>query len=123
MAFFEDLSRYTYGLDADTDDGALNVGWLDGRFAFPRGPTSLEFRSALRLLCSKPIRLHRGFHRCDYCLPAHEVRGNGQIRVRGMTGQWYAAPTMIHHYVSVHFYLPPSEFMEAVIEPMEVATE
>ena len=41
--------------------------------------------------------------------------GNGEIRVTGEDGTVYAAPTMIAHYVAEHHYLPPQEFVDAVL--------
>ncbi|WP_160148400.1 hypothetical protein [[Leptolyngbya] sp. PCC 7376] len=61
--------------------------------------------------------LHRGFHCCEFC---DNATGNGQICVRHPNGNWYSAPTMLHHYVTVHHYLPPEEFIEAVLNPIEV---
>ena len=42
-------------------------------------------------------------------------RGNGQIRVKGPNGTCYAAPALISHYVEIHEYKPPAEFIEAVV--------
>ena len=95
----------------------LNIGWLgEGNF-IPTGDVPAEFTSKLEVLCEAPIHLHRGFHGCEYC---HEALGNGQIRV-ARHGTWYAAPTMIHHYVDRHLYCPPNEFVEAVLNPDHVA--
>ncbi|HEX4612895.1 MAG TPA: hypothetical protein VH092_32180 [Urbifossiella sp.] len=134
MAFFPDLTPHTY---APTDDLAvLNVGWLDEGEPFPVGPTTAAFRAALRVLCEHPILLHRGSHECWPCL--HERRspwsrlwlteprctvGNGQIRVRDGTGTWYAAPTLVHHYVMRHQYRPPEDFIAAVLSPVVVGID
>jgi hypothetical protein len=89
------------------------------RIPFSRGQTSVEFRKALGLLVKRPILLHRGFHVCNFC-PRNRrgnwpTQGNGQIRVLGRNGIWYAAPTMVHHYVVTHEYQPPPEFVDAVL--------
>lgn len=44
----------------------------------------------------------------------NDARGSGEIRVKGINCV-YAAPVMIYHYVRVHGYKPPQEFIEAVI--------
>lgn len=135
MSYFGDLTPHTY----TSTDGAtvLNVGWLDAAYPFPQGDTTPEFRNALRHLCDRPIRLHRGFHVCQFCpreqfaawpatpsRPVHPERlGNGQIRVQGTDGVWYAAPTMIFHYVTEHRYQPPAAFVEAVLRPAAVADD
>ncbi|MCX4824617.1 hypothetical protein OG883_33135 [Streptomyces sp. NBC_01142] len=62
----------------------------------------------------------RGYHFCPWC-PARRVgarvdgpRGSAEIRVEG-NGVAYAAPELIAHYVEVHDYLPPADFVEAVL--------
>jgi len=53
----------------------------------------------------------------------HEVEINGkirqlgcaEIRVCGKDGKIYAAPNLIYHYVAAHKYLPPQEFIDAVM--------
>src|SRR5262245_39258770 len=119
MTYFADLTPHTYS--PTNGEVVLNVGWLDAAYPFGRGQTSREFHDALRHLCERPIILHRGFHVCHFC--PSEVRhalagvhpgsrGNGQVRVKGAEEVWWAAPTMIHHYVTEHEYLPPEPFIE-----------
>jgi hypothetical protein len=96
----------------------LAVGWLDREHPFPTGETTEAFRIALRRLCEKPVGLARGFHVCQFCdikpEDADPLQGNGQIGVPARGGRVFFAPTMIGHYVEVHHYLPPAEFIEAV---------
>ncbi|MGH3310044.1 MAG: hypothetical protein ACRDP3_05595, partial [Streptomyces sp.] len=40
--------------------------------------------------------------------------GNAEVRVISRHGRWLIAPTLVHHYVNEHSYLPPEEFIEAV---------
>jgi hypothetical protein len=129
MTFFADLTPHSY----TPTDGllVLNIGWLDKGCPFVRAATSPQFHEALRLLCQRPIHLHRGFHICQFCpredpaiWPPSDPRrlGNGQIRVLGRDGDtWYAAPTMIYHYVVAHEYQPPEVFIEAVLARQTVA--
>lgn len=126
MSYFADLSPHTY----TPTDGVevLNIGWLDREYPFAQGESSLEFREALRQLCENPIQLHRGFHECQFCPDAgHDARryemGNGQIRIKGPCGTWFAAPTMVHHYVTAHNYLPPPAFVQAVLQPVAIAAD
>lgn len=115
MTYFADLTPHTY-VQAPSRWEVLNVGWLDGSHEFPRGETSVAFRSKLLELCQNPIFLHRGFHDCEVCCDrSEETRGNGQIRVLGSEGQCFAAPTLIGHYVVAHGYRPPAAFVEAVL--------
>jgi hypothetical protein len=113
MAFFADLSPHTYAPTSGLE--IVNVGWLDEGNNFPTGESPREFQEALLELCKDPVFLHRGTHACWFCRALHrQVEGNGQIRVSS-NHVWYAAPTLVHHYVVAHGYLPPREFIEAVM--------
>ena len=127
--YLADLTRHDDLLLTRTD--VLNVGWLCHEHAFPIGPTPPRFVLALRELVSSPVRSTMGFHICDLCPPPVEIigsdgvvtgftaapgsLGNGEIRVPGLGGVVYAAPVLIAHYVEVHHYLPPAEFVDAVM--------
>jgi hypothetical protein len=41
--------------------------------------------------------------------------GSAEIRVDGLSGQRYASPDMIIHYVEEHGYAPPADFVEGVL--------
>ncbi|MEJ7786715.1 MAG: hypothetical protein WKF96_18085 [Solirubrobacteraceae bacterium] len=69
------------------------MGWLSGGHPYPTGPSQVRMQCGLR-----PVRLR-----------------NGEIRVTGEDGTVYAAPTMIAHYVAEHDYLPPQEFVDALL--------
>jgi hypothetical protein len=124
MTYFADLSPYLY---TGPEPDVLNIGWLDAAYPFRQGETSPEFQEALGRLVERPILLHRGFQVCGFCPRKrrndHLARGNGQIRVLGRNGIWYAAPTMVHHYVVAHQYQPPAEFADAVLNPAAVGWE
>jgi hypothetical protein len=115
MTFFEDLSPYTYIHPEEELPGTVNIGWLDRGQPFPVGKTSAQFRAKLMDLCRRPVKQTRGFHSCPFCRGRNRPRGSAEIRVRG-TGRVYAAPTLVHHYVTVHQYKPPEEFIEAVLQ-------
>jgi hypothetical protein len=125
MSYFADLTPYTY--TPENREGVLNIGWLDAAYPFERGETPKEFCEALRDLIEKPILKHRGFHICQFCSPepgsSPPQHGNGQIRVMGQNHFWYAAPAMVHHYVVAHRYRPPLEFIDAVLNPLEVGKD
>ena len=126
MSYFADLTPHTYS----PNDGLrlLNIGWLDAAVVFTRGTTPQRFHEALRVLCRKPVYLHRGWHWCPFCArdPSNDLInwptarservGNGQIRVQGEADLWYVAPTLIHHYIVSHEYQPPAAFIEAVLK-------
>ena len=109
MAFFTDLSPYTW-VPYETPT-TVNVGWLDLGEPFNIGVTSDEFRRRLQQICQRPERQTRGIHICCFC---SRVYGSGEIRVIGLH-RVYAAPELVHHYVEAHGYLPPDEFVAAVL--------
>lgn len=129
MTYFPDLTPYTYDrTDYGFDIPTLNVGWLDISAPYTVGVMSQEFQKKLLDFCVSECIVLRcmGFHGCQYCAnPTYRVvvqhhsgkqvtLGNGEIRVIGKSAI-YASPTLIYHYVSVHGYRPPDEFVEAVL--------
>lgn len=122
MAFFAELSPHSYTPTAELE--ILNVGWLDEGLPFTVGLTSACFHEASLELCEHPNILHRGAHNCWFCRgKLQDMTGKGQIRIIGNSGTWYAAPTLVHHYVTQHNYSPPPDFIEAVLSPIAVGTD
>jgi hypothetical protein len=136
---FVDLTPYTYGPEMG-DPPALNVGWLDIATPFESGPVPAGFIQRLKQLVSQQHHSQmRGFQVCQFCndLEAALKAGDGfdrnlynechadgrfssaEIRTQGEDGRWYASPRMIAHYVEVHGYRPPEEFIEAVMKDAE----
>jgi len=123
--YFPDLSPYTYW-DDEADRNTLNVGWLDDAHPYPTGAVSDTFLDALWPYCTGFIRLTFGFHTCPFChedigveVIRHGERatlGSAEIRVIGIGEMSYAAPDMIYHYIVDHGYLPPKDFIQAVLE-------
>lgn len=129
--YYSDLIKYTYITDMPPAlDGiasqALNVGWLQFGNPFTQGNVTSEFIARLWEFCKAPVHLTLGIHDCDLCQPPttiYRVRrndetaflGTAEIRVFGADGKVYAAPTLIYHYVVDHGYLPPAEFIQAVL--------
>jgi len=132
---FVDLTPYTYSSKQD-DTPTMNIGWLDIAVPFERGSVPAGFVERLKTLIQNPYARTRGFHACQFCddLQAalhcaddierklyEDCHADGrfssaEIRVRGKDGRQYAAPRMIAHYVEVHGYKPPEEFIEAVMQ-------
>lgn len=111
MAWFEDLTAYSNCRWPEPN--TVNVGWLDREHPFPKGKTPPEFRKRLTVLCRNPPGrfVTKGYHVCEFC---GKVAGGNEIRV--LAGEKvYAAPVLIFHYVISHRYLPPKEFIEAVM--------
>ena len=125
--YFPDLSPYTY-FTAHGNGEVYNVGWLDDRHGYPTGSVDEEVLDILFRLCTEERRNQtRGFHRCQLCSRADEyptrvvrgereaLLGSAEIRVSGSDGIAYAAPDMIYHYIVDHGYLPPREFLDALL--------
>ncbi|MFE0643048.1 hypothetical protein ACFW2Y_15735 [Streptomyces sp. NPDC058877] len=109
----------------------LSIGWLEVGRPWTAEPAPAEFRSKLLVVLEEQaVNQTLGLHGCDLCpepldgaRPWHEPRpghrcasaGTGEIRVPGTPGTAYAAPSLIGHYVVDHGYLPPREFVDAVL--------
>ncbi|HZD11638.1 MAG TPA: hypothetical protein VE553_09880 [Candidatus Binatia bacterium] len=122
----EDLDPYL-GCPADADLGLdpLAVGWLRRGQTFDTGPVPEAFPEALlgfcldrHTVCARPGTLP-----CPFCGERPEPValdgetahfGVAEIRVIGQE-DIFAAPTMVHHYVTVHDYRPPDVFVRAVL--------
>lgn len=124
--YYTDLSLYRY-LQSTEDPPQLNVGWLDRDHAYPQGEAPEGFLDRLWAFCCEQVNLTRGVHKCELCSePTFGVRvqrgdeecwlGSAEIRVFGREAGTYAAPNLIYHYVVDHHYLPPEEFIRAVLE-------
>jgi hypothetical protein len=131
MAYFEDLSRYSF-LASKAEENAINAGWLDNKHSFLRGDVSTKVIEAVFALCLTPVNRTRGHHTCPFCmitrlgLVAEEngkriILGSAEIRLRGQ-GRTYASPNLIYHYMKVHKYLPPEEFIAALMAERQGAT-
>ena len=125
MAFFPDLSPYTY-FPLVRGQRMLNVGWLGAGEPFATGPFPADLLACILDLCRSTVNETLGFHECELCPPPREgsllvglggarvALGNGEIHVEGDNGIVYAAPTLIYHYIRDHDYRPPHEFTEAL---------
>ena len=122
LTHFVDLSPHTYSTVAQRDI-VLNVGWLCGSEPYETGVTSEAFRDGLAELVARPVILHRGVQMCNLANCTDRQTGNGQIRVLGNDGVWYSAPTLVHHYITHHDYLPPDAFISAVLHGVAVSIE
>ena len=114
MAFFEDLTPYTFFHPEEEPDGTVNIGWLERGHTFPTGKTSAEFRAKLQQLSQFRVKRTRGFHSCDFCKGRDKPHSLAEIRVLG-DERLYAAPELVYHYVVEHGYKPPEEFIAAVL--------
>jgi hypothetical protein len=117
--YFPDLTPYEYA-SAKKQPNVLNVGWLSSAHPFRSGVPDDRLIEALRYLVANPVNLFRGGHFCEFCPPSPtklspNIAGNGEIQVTNASGVTYVAPVLILHYVAVHGYRPPQEFIDAVL--------
>lgn len=117
---------YIPDLQKSSDGKLINIGWLSKSHDFTKGECAATFLNKLKMLCDRPVMLHRGFHVCEFC-SADKINnfelpkiGNGHIKVKLDNQFSFWAPTMIHHYISVHNYLPPQAFIDAVMRLKEI---
>jgi hypothetical protein len=115
QVYYADLTPFEYGNHECPEKAEiLNIGWLGDKVE-SQGIASPIFLNALKYLVQNKINTrYRGTHTCEIC-GSMNYRGNGQIQVQGEGNKWYVAPAMIVHYVEDHEYMPPQEFIEAVI--------
>jgi hypothetical protein len=131
MSHFKDGSKYVYS----PNEEAVNIGWLDAKEEFSKGPVPSEFVCRLKAICRNGVNRTRGIYRCSLCprveVPGMQppikvassdgdyVVGGAEIRIQGPEGVVYASPDMIVHYVETHGYRPPDDFIEAVLATSE----
>jgi hypothetical protein len=115
MTYFADLDRVTLGVEGTA---VRAVGWLARGYQYPVGPVPADLLPALRKLRAGWGAIldiapwwpaFMGVHQCELCTGHHDT---GDIAVP--FGQvLFVAPTMIVHYIEIHQYLPPTDFVEA----------
>ena len=125
MAYYKDLSKYTYL--SNEEKNTINVGWFDGEHEYLQGDVTEEFILALWEYIKYPVNETRGIY-SNIALDGgvkkfvakyqgyNILLGSAEIRVVDTKNNIvYAAPNLILHYVINHHYMPPQSFMDAVI--------
>ena len=111
-----DLSPELYSDDLHRGVRACSVGWL-GSAVPTKGSVPSHLLEALRHYCR--TNYHEdwllGYHFCEIC---GEARGHGEFSV-DWDGMRYALPSLVLHYCETHEYLPPLEFMRALVARWE----
>lgn len=115
MAHYEDL------VEVKGKYGAwrrlLAVGWLREGQPYSTGQVPPMLVPTLRAMVAARVRPSNvpnptRFHRCDLC--AEPVYGQQRLFVPSKRVA-YVAPELICHYIEVHGYAPPKEFIAAVL--------
>ena len=132
MTYFADFSPYGY-FRQEKPRSVYNIGWLDAAQEFATGPVDAEIVSRLEQISCHSVNQTRGLHDCNICSSEISITykladktlllGGAEIRVFSAEGDIFAAPTMLLHYITVHNYLPPPSFLNAVkngpVPPMQ----
>lgn len=126
MPYYEDLSRYSYHGSVADRLGTRNVGWLGLGHKFRTMIPTEDLLDRLWCFCKVSVAQMRGIHQCEFCGTDDSyfasrkgeklLLGTSEIRVFSKHGAIYAAPTLIYHYISFHWYCPPDEFIHALVE-------
>ena len=136
MTYYKDLTFFQYTQSDWVFENnfpyiLLNVGWLDKSQFYMQEDFDNTIKKKLLWsifnYCANPVNLTIGHHTCNLC-PNEYGRilnvqkkekdinlGNGEIFVKGINNLVYVAPTLIYHYVEIHNYKPPEEFINAVL--------
>lgn len=124
MSWYADLDTHTM---VAFGDHVRAIGWLSSGKSFHQGNVSEQF---VARLCEFVQRAGRsssllsfpsfgGFHECELCEQSIEpqtLRPKGAANFGVPCGVvLYVAPELILHYVQVHNYQPPDEFIAAVL--------
>jgi len=137
MAHFTDLSPCQYHSGPfdylNWSCPLVAVGWLEHPNAFNSGEVPTHFASKLRALAEQageafPEIQFRGLHDCSLC--AFKVDGTSSLSGSHINlfipghHQVFVAPGRIDHYIEVHSYQPPFEFIDSVLScPMPGSSE
>lgn len=119
-----------YRADLTRSGELITVGYLARGHPFTKGKVSRIFFDRVVALVRTPLYSSCGYHTCDvgWCglIPAGghpKFRHKGCVISVGSTDVLvpdkdvvYEAPSLILHYIRHHKYLPPSCFVQAVLE-------
>jgi hypothetical protein len=116
MSYYPDLSTET---DVARGPHVRAIGWIHAADPFPTGPSTLAFVDRLDALTQHAgassaalgFPDFMGSHTCELCGRAQGTQNLGVV----WGSKLYVAPELVLHYVRVHAYRPPDEFVEAVL--------
>lgn len=118
---YPDFSKYSWCLGL-SGEKIVNIGWLSESSSYNKGRLDSDSYNIIHRLCLKPSIVFRHFEYCQICNSGKifEIQnnskvyfGNGEVRVF-FRDTIFASPSLISHYIKVHNYLPPLEYIEAV---------
>ncbi len=87
MAFYSDLSEYSYRESRFYRPGTKNVGWLDLGHDFARSEPLDETLSKIWAFCKVAVAQTRGLHECEFCPEdSNYAERNGEKLLLGRLG-------------------------------------
>lgn len=115
MTHFADLDRCSYFGDGLTDS-LTAIGWLDRDQLFERGSLDNAAYDRLVELSRDPWQpmAFGGIHQCDLCQFDGPAGADNLFVPDGEC--IFVCPSLITHYIAAHHYLPPSVFVDAVLD-------
>jgi hypothetical protein len=142
MTYISDLTEYDYSKCHYYRPVTKAVGWLSRAHSFETALPTDDLLDLIWQYCKFAVARMRGYHICEFCPTSlwaardlasalegfrdsdrlrlagrngeELLLGSAEIRVFGKDGLIYAAPNLIYHYVAVHQYKAPDEFLEVV---------
>ena len=125
MVWYKDLSHFDHFGDKisklicgeDPPKKLKAVGWLEKGKPYSTGPTLPDVVEKLREFWdAREFRMaFLGVHQCDFC-DSQLIDGFGSITsFVAYENKIYVFPDLIIHYIEKHDYLPPAEFVEALL--------
>jgi|GEM_PF-2666829 len=95
-----------------------SVGYLNRGDTFPTGATSTAAYDALKAIVDcdvNPIGVaSSGMHQCDICQFDGPFGKSNDVWIPHGSIM-FVCPSLITHYIAAHRFLPPSDFLDAVL--------
>lgn len=127
LNYFDDLTNYSNNMGSYDLPGVKNVGWIDLSSEYTKGKVPEFFLVKLKSLLvgnklfNAVVEPIRTLPFCPICGELKIADGAGfflpdaelWIPAQNMI---FASPITIAHYVEVHDYLPPKEYIQAIEE-------
>lgn len=134
MSFFPDGTQFQYPGSTRPIPRTSCVGWLSGDSAGcdASDPVDIDTQAdLLDCIVNHSVRTMRGCHVCELC-PREEdpdaetywipfadgcrvLLGHQEIWLPSESEDvFFVAPTLVYHYISVHGYRPPDDFLNSV---------
>jgi len=115
MTYYEDLTFCSYFGYNSKMINLKAIGWLSKGFPYSTGRVPIRLVKKLKRLFKNPWEPgfgYLGYHECEFC-KVRKYQSALNLFIPG-EGVIYVSPEGILHYIEVHSYKPPKEFLTAV---------